>query len=104
MDNYQKAAIGTLIVRKENRLPYLVTGLANEAGEVAGKYKKFLRDDIDMPTLKADMVGELGDVLWYIAALSDELGIPLSEIAEHNLEKLRSRKERGCIKGNGDNR
>ena len=85
---------------------YPVLGLANEAGEVAGKVKKVFRDkegkisDETREALKA----ELGDVLWYLAQVATELDLSLDEIAEHNIEKLYSRLERGKIRGDGDNR
>jgi NTP pyrophosphatase (non-canonical NTP hydrolase) len=80
---------------------YFTLGLCGETGEVAEKIKKSLRDGtLDLENLKA----ELGDVLWYLAALSDSLGFDLGEIAENNLDKLRSRLARGKISGSGDNR
>src|SRR5512140_3820897 len=85
---------------------YPTLGLANEAGEVAGKVKKIFRDkggvigEAERQALK----GELGDVLWYIAQVCTELGLSLNEVAEHNIEKLYSRLERGKIGGEGDNR
>jgi len=83
-----------------------VLGLANEAGEVAGKVKKIFRDkggvigEAEREALKA----ELGDVLWYIAQVCTELEIPLDEVAEANLAKLLDRQARGKIRGDGDNR
>jgi NTP pyrophosphatase (non-canonical NTP hydrolase) len=85
---------------------YPTLGLANEAGEVAGKIKKIFRDkdgiiaEPDKEALKA----ELGDVLWYIAQVATELGLSLDDIAEYNITKLLDRLERGKIKGDGDNR
>ena len=85
---------------------YPTLGLANEAGEVAGKIKKIFRDkngvigDAEKEALKS----ELGDVLWYVAQVATELGLSLDEIAEHNITKLYDRLERGKIGGNGDNR
>jgi NTP pyrophosphatase (non-canonical NTP hydrolase) len=87
-------------------LIYPVLGLTNEAGEVAGKVKKIFRDkegaigEAERTALK----GELGDVLWYLAQVCTELNLSLDEVAEHNLEKLYSRLERGKIGGEGDNR
>jgi len=85
---------------------YPTLGLVNEAGEVAGKVKKIFRDkggligEAEREALKS----ELGDVLWYIAQVSTELGLSLDEVAEHNIAKLYDRLERGTIRGDGDNR
>jgi len=85
---------------------YPTLGLANEAGEVAGKIKKIFRDkegaisEADRDALKA----ELGDVLWYIAQVATELDLSLDDIAEYNIAKLLDRQARGKIKGDGDNR
>jgi len=85
---------------------YPTLGLANEAGEVAGKVKKIFRDkggmigDAEREALKA----ELGDVLWYIAQVCTELELSLDDVAESNLAKLLDRKARGKITGDGDNR
>lgn len=85
---------------------YPVLGLANEAGEVAGKVKKVFRDKdghINEETCQA-LKAELGDVLWYLAQVATELGLSLDEIAEYNIAKLYDRLERGKIRGDGDNR
>jgi NTP pyrophosphatase (non-canonical NTP hydrolase) len=85
---------------------YPTLGLANEAGEVAGKIKKVFRDkegEISEETREA-LKAELGDVLWYIAQVATELDLSLDEIAEHNIAKLYDRLERGKIQGDGDNR
>jgi NTP pyrophosphatase (non-canonical NTP hydrolase) len=85
---------------------YPTLGLVNEAGEVAGKIKKVFRDkggQINEET-KSALKAELGDVLWYLAQISTELGLSLDEVAEYNLQKLYSRLERGKIRGDGDNR
>jgi NTP pyrophosphatase (non-canonical NTP hydrolase) len=85
---------------------YPTLGLANEAGEVAGKVKKIFRDKgglIGVEEREA-LKSELGDVLWYLAQVCTELEIPLDEVAEGNIEKLYSRLERGKIGGEGDNR
>lgn len=85
---------------------YPVLGLAEEAGEVAGKFAKALRDeDGDISLEKRDeIVKELGDVCWFVAELSTILGVTLEEVMQKNLDKLASRKERGVIGGSGDNR
>lgn len=85
---------------------YPTLGLANEAGEVAGKIKKIFRDkegkisEADRQAIKS----ELGDVLWYLAQVCTELDLALDEVAESNLAKLLSRLERGQIGGEGDER
>ncbi len=85
---------------------YPTLGLANEAGEVAGKIKKIFRDkdgvigSAEKDALKA----ELGDVLWYISQVASELELSLNEIAEANVAKLLDRQARGKIQGDGDNR
>jgi NTP pyrophosphatase (non-canonical NTP hydrolase) len=85
---------------------YPTLGLANEAGEVAGKIKKIFRDRFGVITAedREALEGELGDVLWYLAQVCTELEISLDEVAGHNLEKLFSRLERGKIGGEGDDR
>ena len=85
---------------------YPTLGLAGEAGEVADKVKKVLRDNggvFDEKSIKSITL-ELGDVLWYVAQLSSELGIDLEQVAKLNLEKLSSRAKRDVIAGSGDNR
>ena len=100
---YQTAACGTAIFPKETALAYLTLGLAGEAGEIANKAKKLIRDG-DNPTKREEIGKELGDVCWYLAVLSDELGLNLGQIMEQNIDKLASRKKRGTLGGNGDNR
>ena len=82
-------------------LSYCALGLTGEAGEYAEKIKKFIRDGVLDPKQAAL---ELGDVLWYVTRSANELGFNLQEIAEMNVEKLQSRKERGVLQGSGDNR
>lgn len=83
---------------------YPTLGLANEAGEVAGKIKKVFRDKggVIGAAEREALKSELGDVLWYLAQVCTELEIPLEDVAVHNLEKLYSRLERGKIGGEGD--
>jgi NTP pyrophosphatase (non-canonical NTP hydrolase) len=101
LDTYQKKAITTAIYPKEVSIMYPALGLAGEAGEVANKVKKLLRDKkLDRDGIKS----ELGDCLWYIAVLAEDLGISLSSIASDNLEKLGRRKAKGTLNGNGDER
>ena len=85
---------------------YPTLGLSGEAGEVANKIKKILRDKggaVDEEMRKA-LEGELGDVLWYVSQIATELGLSLEEIAAGNIEKLYSRLERDALSGSGDER
>lgn len=101
---YQKAALRTASPKdKKNELFHLVLGLVGEAGEIAEKFKKIVRDN-DSDLDKKDMQKELGDALWYIAVLADHLGIKLEDIADANITKLASRQARGTLSGSGDNR
>lgn len=100
-DYYQNAASDTAIYKTEHQVLYPALGLAAEAGEVANKVKKILRDG------KFDREGiadEIGDCLWYIAALCRDLNVDMGEVAKSNLDKLQDRKRRGTLKGNGDKR
>jgi len=104
---YEYQASKTAIFPKEKALEYLALGLTSEAGEVAGKVKKLIRDGEDVEGYdmkKIAIASEVGDVLWYCALMAKEVGIPLNTIMQMNLEKLHSRKERGTLKGSGDNR
>lgn len=105
-DAYQSGARRTAVYAERHRVVYPALGLASEAGEVAGKIKKVLRDqDGDFAAAPLDALeDELGDVLWYLAVLASDLGLSLDEIARRNLDKLRSREARGTIGGSGDER
>lgn len=85
---------------------YPMLGLCGEAGEVAEKMKKVLRDcDGKINEVKKEEIKkELGDVLWYIAQLSTELNLSLDEIADGNIKKLYNRMERNMLNGDGDDR
>ncbi len=85
---------------------YPTLGLTNEAGEVAGKIKKIFRDKAGVigEAEREALKGELGDVLWYLAQVCTEMNLSLEDVAEHNLEKLFSRLDRGKIGGDGDDR
>ena len=104
---YEMKAGQTAIFPKNQALEYLALGLTSEAGEVAGKVKKLIRDGEDMEGYelkKIAIASEIGDVLWYCAMMAKEVGVPLNEIMKENLKKLHSRKERGTLSGSGDNR
>ncbi len=105
---YQSNALNTWNPPERAReidISYLTLGLVNEGGEVAGKIKKLLRGDYsDTPEFRQELLKELGDVLWYLSGIASEFDLDLEDIARENIEKLTSRKQRGVIKGNGDNR
>ncbi len=106
-DEYQKRSRETAIYPDQGRnYVYPTLGLAGEAGEVSEKVKKLIRDKggrVD-DEARAQVEKELGDVLWYVAQLATEMGLSLSAVAEKNIAKLASRRERGALGGSGDNR
>lgn len=106
LEEYQKEAQKTALYPEAYRLLYPTLGLAGEAGELANKVKKVLRDQGGSLTAEAQeaLVAELGDVLWYVAQVATDLGVSLERVAQQNLDKLRSRQERGQLGGSGDNR
>jgi len=109
--SYEKAAWSTFkLDHSPMKIPYLALGIAGEAGEIADKIKKLIRDygNGEMPAISKEQAEsiklELGDVLWYVSCLSKALGFSLAEVADANIEKLASRQNRGVIGGSGDNR
>ncbi len=117
LDDYQKEAKKTAIYPDEFKITYPALGLTSEAGEVAGKVKKILRDTPqEIKTLNdfnnvlrkeaklKNLAAEIGDVLWYCAVLASDCGLTLSHIANRNIAKLQSRKQRGVLQGSGDDR
>lgn len=106
-NGYQQAAAATAgLVVTDHPIIYPTLGLANEAGEVAGKIKKIFRDrqgvitDADREALAL----ELGDVLWYLAEICTRLGIRLEDVAAANIAKIADRMSRGVLTGEGDYR
>lgn len=111
MDTYQEDAKTFDIAPPALRRLYMALGLAGEAGEVADKVKKLVRDRHNISNLEEltqeeilAVILELGDVLWYVAMLADEMGYSLSEVATINANKLQVRMLTGNIKGSGDYR
>ena len=106
LDMYQQVAKTTAIYPREQAIIYPTLGLTGEAGEVANKVKKIIRDGTNKNDegLVQDLSAEIGDCLWYIAVLADDIGIKLSDIASSNLIKLENRKKKGTIHGSGDKR
>ncbi len=85
----------------KDALAYTALGLVGEGGEYSEKVKKYLRDGVFDPVAAAR---ELGDVLWYLTAAAHEIGFTLDTVAQMNINKLKDRKARGVLKGNGDDR
>lgn len=105
-NTYQQQTKSTAIYPKENAIEYCTLGLCGEAGEIANKVKKIIRDNNGVITeqSKLDLKAELGDVQWYLARLADDLGFNLDDVVNENLQKLEQRKLNKTIKGSGDNR
>ncbi|QEY31677.1 hypothetical protein EVJ50_04885 [Synechococcus sp. RSCCF101] len=107
LDTYQTAARHTARYPDAGRNAiYPTLGLCGEAGEVAEKVKKVMRDrgGVFDQASRDQLLLELGDVLWYVAQLSSELGFSLEQVGQANLSKLAGRAERGTLGGDGDNR
>lgn len=113
LNDYQREARLTAVYpfqKTVRGMMYPAFGLMEEAGEVAGKIAKAIRDDSlfsvtqFLPDRKAQLKKELGDVLWMLSNLTSELGWELEDIATENLKKLRDRADRGVLKGSGDER
>lgn len=111
LDSYQEQTKKTAVYisathDKIGRLSYCVLGLCGESGEVAEKVKKIIRNHQGelSEERKTELIKEVGDVLWYLAAIATELNVPLSVVAELNLAKLADRHKRNVIASEGDNR
>lgn len=100
MEDYQELAFKTALETAKNPA-YMVANLTSEAGEVAGKYAKWIRDGV---LDEAGMQKEVGDVLWQIAGLSTVMGWSLADLASQNLRKLAQRQINNTLSGEGDNR
>jgi NTP pyrophosphatase (non-canonical NTP hydrolase) len=100
LNDYQELAVDMKLLTAD--MDYLLLGLVGEVGEFYSPIAKAIRDDTEIEDnlLKK----ELGDILWFIATISAELGLTLNEIAEANIKKLQSRKLRGTIGGSGNDR
>lgn len=107
LNEYQELVGQTAIYpNRGSNFIYPALGLCGEAGEVAEKVKKAIRDDGGQLSdeRRQALIKELGDVMWYVAAMATELETSLEEVAQQNIEKLFSRKARGTLSGSGDNR
>jgi NTP pyrophosphatase (non-canonical NTP hydrolase) len=106
-DEYQAAAMRTARdFNEKNELFHLVLGIVGEAGEIAEKMKKVVRDHQtdESKVDRDDLAKELGDVLWYVAVLSKYFDINLEDVAQKNVAKLADRQKRNVLQGSGDDR
>lgn len=114
LNDYMMFTRETAVYPTNKELEYLSLGLTNEAGEVAGKVKKWMRRDPKYSNtlsshkysdaLIEDLEGEIGDVFWYLVRLCDALCINPEQVIQTNIDKLSKRKGEGKLKGDGDNR
>ena len=106
LNQYQEEALKTAIYPEDKKIIYPTLGLTGEAGEVADKVKKVIRDNNQDFTdeKKRQIALEISDVLWYCATLSHDIGYTLEDIAQMNVDKLASRQQRNKIGGSGDER
>ena len=103
LNEYQKSAWSTALPEAKNA-NYMLLGLVNEVGEIAGAVKKHLRGDFPDKDLMQKIKKELGDSQWYLAGLAKCLDMNLNDIAIWNLDKLYDRQRRGVLRGDGDDR
>lgn len=107
LDEYQQLAKRTAVFPQHMGIVYCSLALCGEAGEVAEKVKKVIRDEngnFMQDHVVEKIAHELGDVFWYLANLANQIGYSLEDIAQMNLEKLQSRAKRGTLQGSGDDR
>jgi NTP pyrophosphatase (non-canonical NTP hydrolase) len=101
LNEYQDEASDTAVypgMGVKAGIEYTLFGLLGEAGELANKYKKILRNEVNPYSRREELMDELGDVLWYLSAFAKELGYTLEEVADFNLAKLAKRKTEGTLK------
>lgn len=107
-NDYQQQALTTALTSDDDfkDMMHWVLGLNGEAGEVAEKLKKIIRDKngVISDSDKQELAKELGDVLWYLAVFANDLGVSLDKVATTNLQKLADRQQRNKLGGSGDNR
>jgi len=103
---FQERALISAVYGEGSKINYPILGLVGEAGELANKYKKVLRDDNGKLTeeKRKALIDELGDVMWYCAALAKDLDTDLEQVARINIAKLGKRMAEGTLHGSGDNR
>lgn len=109
-DEYQALAMTTAQYPEKGEgsfisIGYVGLGCAGEGGEIAEQVKKMWRNEGELTGERRDKIlAEVGDALWYLAAMCTELNADFGEVAQANLDKLADRAERGVIKGEGDTR
>lgn len=103
LNQYQLEASKNKAFPEKYAIIYPTIGVLNEAGEMAGKIKKWMRGDTPHLNIQ-DLTSEMGDVLWYLSSLATDLGITLEDVARNNIEKITKRREKNMIKGDGDHR
>lgn len=101
---YQERTKEFAVYPEDRALHYLALGLAEEAGEVAGKVGKYFRDGSDIDDMAEQVFKESGDVLWMLSQLANLLGYTLEECMQNNINKLTSRRDRKVLSGSGDDR
>ena len=106
MNAYQNEALRTAVYPTASAIEYTALGLVSEAGEVAGKVKKMIRDNGGILTedIRTALMDEYSDVLWYVSEGARALGYSLDAVAAHNLNKLADRQKRGVLQSSGDTR
>lgn len=104
INEYQQAALKTAIYPEKYKIILPALGVTGEAGECSDKVKKVIRDNDGKfdATKCMDIAMEIGDVLWYCAALANDIGFTLDVVAQMNIKKLTGRKERGTLHGKGE--
>lgn len=105
-DEYQSQTKEVAIYPKDKGVEYCIFGLVGEAGEIANKYKKVIRDNngVLSDDRRGEIFAEMGDVMWYMSELASSLGYDLTDIVTYNIEKLQKRKLEGKLSGSGDKR
>ena len=105
LDDYQQLVEELNLTRGDiDEYPHLINGLVAEVGEVAGAYQKLFRGDFGEEELLRRLEGELGGLLWYFTALCTYEGFTVQGIMDDNAKKLKSRRKRGVLQGDGDDR
>ena len=102
-NTYKEFTRKTAQYPKEREMDYLMIGLANEVGELLGKYKKMIRRDSTKQSVDG-WIGEMGDIMWYMMRICDVLDVTLQEVLDYNIAKLTKRLAENTIKGDGDER